>query len=397
MMTQSEQSSFVRDGMEGLYRALEQMDPIFLKMCGVPEEMQAGPVDEDGWCKWKLVPSTVTAADLDRLEQERGCRFPSLLRVFLSTCCHYFEDAGLGRQTLEKPFSCFENAWNPTLVRGNYLPFLWDTEGYFIRCIDLTNMPDEDRCPVVQIDHERLFDLDEDAGREELAPLMEPVAVSLQAFLSEIFNGWTETQKRRAASRYLQGLQEAYEDAGGEQVWADFMEVKTGVSEQYLADLKALYPELPAGLEALLQFADGTYWREYRPGEKTCLLFLGSDLEEFPYYLLSAKQMMETKDRFADWGKYLILREYDDIPVDEGITHDLAGLRWLHFADCFNNGGCSQLFIDFTPSEKGKAGQIVRYIHDPDELTVIAESFDAYLEMLIENEYDFINEETIEE
>ena len=53
--------------------------------------------------------------------------------------------------------------------------------------------------------------------------------------------------------------------------------------------------------------------------------------------------------------------------------------------------------IDFTPSEKGKAGQIVRYIHDPDELTVIAESFDAYLEMLIENEYDFINEETIEE
>ena len=106
---------------------------------------------------------------------------------------------------------------------------------------------------------------------------------------------------------------------------------------------------------------------------------------------------METKDRFADWGKYLILREYDDIPVDEGIIHDLAGLRWLHFADCFNNGGCSQLFIDFTPSEKGKAGQIVRYIHDPDELTVIAESFDAYLEMLIENEYDFINEETIEE
>ena len=43
MMTQSEQSAFVRDGMEDLYRALEQMDPIFLKMCGVPEEMQAGP------------------------------------------------------------------------------------------------------------------------------------------------------------------------------------------------------------------------------------------------------------------------------------------------------------------------------------------------------------------
>lgn len=396
MMTQSEQAAFVRNGMESLYRDLEGMDPIFLKMCGVPEEMRAGPVDEDGWCKWKLVPSPVTAADLDRLERETGCRFPSLLRVFLSTYCHYFEDAELGRQTPEEPFSSFDNAWNPTLVRAGYLPFLWDGEGYFIRCIDLNNMPDEDCCPVVQIDHERLFDLDENAGREELAPLMKPVAASFQAFLSEIFGGWTNFLKRRTADRYLQGLREAYEDAEGEQLWADFMEVRTGVAPEDLAALKEVYPELPAGLETLLQFADGTYWREYRPGEETSLLFLGSDLEEFPYYLLSAKQMLETKDRFADWGEYLILREYDDIPVDEGVTHDLNGLRWLHFADC-NNGGSSQLFIDFTPSEKGRAGQVVRFLHDPDELTVIAESFDAYLELLMKNEYDFINEETIEE
>ena len=396
-MTRAEQIAFVKNGMESLYRDLEAMDPIYLKMCGVPEEMRAGPVDTDGWCKWKLVPSTVTAEDLDRLESEIGCALPSLLRTFLSTYFHYFEDAELGRQTPDKPFSSFDNAWNPVLVRAGYLPFLWDTEGYFIRCIDLTDMPDEDCCPVVQIDHERLFDLDEDAGREDLAPLMEPVAASFQAFLSEIFNGWTDSLKRRTANRYLQGLQEAYEDADGERLWAEFLEVKRGVSQEDLAALKALYPELPAGLEALLQFADGTYWREYRPGEETCLLFLGSDLEEFPYYLLSAEQMIKTKDSFAGWGEDLILREYDDIPVDGRITGDLNGLRWLHFADCFNNGGCSQLFLDFTPSEKGKAGQVVRYLHDPDELTVIAGSFDAYLELLMEDEYDFINEETIEE
>ena len=60
-----------------------------------------------------------------------------------------------------------------------------------------------------------------------------------------------------------------------------------------------------------------------------------------------------------------------------------------------NNGGTSQLFIDFTPSEKGKGGQIIRFLHDPDEFKVIAENFDEYLKKLIDKGYDFINEDII--
>lgn len=60
-----------------------------------------------------------------------------------------------------------------------------------------------------------------------------------------------------------------------------------------------------------------------------------------------------------------------------------------------NNGGSSQLFIDFSPSEKGVKGQIIRFLHDPDEMKVIANSFDEYLQMLIDNEYAFINEDTL--
>ena len=55
-----------------------------------------------------------------------------------------------------------------------------------------------------------------------------------------------------------------------------------------------------------------------------------------------------------------------------------------------NNGGDSQLYIDFSPSEKGKKGQIIRFMHDPDTLDVIADSFDDYLQMIINNNYDFI-------
>lgn len=36
-------------------------------------------------------------------------------------------------------------------------------------------------------------------------------------------------------------------------------------------------------------------------------------------------------------------------------------------------------------------------LHDPDEMKVIANSFDEYLQMLIDNKYAFISEDTIEE
>ena len=70
---------------------------------------------------------------------------------------------------------------------------------------------------------------------------------------------------------------------------------------------------------------------------------------------------------------------------------------WLHVSDCMNNGGTSKLFIDFSPSSKGVKGQVVRYLHDPDKITVIADSFDEYLQMLMDNGYNFINEDVMEE
>ena len=71
-------------------------------------------------------------------------------------------------------------------------------------------------------------------------------------------------------------------------------------------------------------------------------------------------------------------------------------MKWLHFSDCMNNAGTSQLFIDFSPSEKGVKGQIVRFLHDPDEIGVIADSFDEYLEKLIESGLDFISEDVVD-
>lgn len=198
------------------------------------------------------------------------------------------------------------------------------------------------------------------------------------------------------ARKYVDGLKKAYYENGGEKQWNDFEKVMHGAGREDLEKLRGLYPDIPNSLLQLLEMVDGTYWRKYAE-EKVCLFFLGSDMEGYPYYLLSAQQMIDTKDDFQEWGDYLINREYDDTPVDEGICDDLDRLFWLHFSDCMNNGGTSQLFIDFSPSAKGKKGQVLRYLHDPDELVIVADSFDAYLQMLMDKGYDFIDEDSIEE
>ena len=98
--------------------------------------------------------------------------------------------------------------------------------------------------------------------------------------------------------------------------------------------------------------------------------------------------MLDTKDEYLNYD-YFINREFKDLYVDEKITNDINNVKWLHFSDCVNSGGTSQLFIDFTPSEKGKKGQVIRVLHDVDEIRVIADDFDSYLDMVIKNNFKF--------
>ena len=186
------------------------------------------------------------------------------------------------------------------------------------------------------------------------------------------------------AKKYIEELKKVYYKNGGKDVWDNIEKIKEGASEENIKKLKEEYPEVPDSLIELLKIVDGTYFREYK-GKTIASYFLGSDVEEYPYYLLSSSQILETKNE-----------EYEEVEIDEEIISDSKKMKWLHFSDCMNNGGTSQLFIDFSPSEKGVKGQIVRFLHDPDEIGVIADSFDEYLEELIESGLDFINEDVVD-
>lgn len=155
---------------------------------GVPAAMEDGEIDAEGWVAWKLLPSAVTTADLDALEDEFGLAFPPLLRAFLSTYYHLFGE-GVGEQPCDNPFRSLQNSYHPLLAACGYLPFAWDPQYAYIRCIDLEKMPDEDRCPVVQIDHEQLFDLrEQEATPQDLQRYMQPVSDNLRAYLQMVFS-----------------------------------------------------------------------------------------------------------------------------------------------------------------------------------------------------------------
>ena len=194
---------------------------------------------------------------------------------------------------------------------------------------------------------------------------------------------------------YIIGLKDAYFENNGKADWEHFEKVIHGADKENIDELKQLYPEIPIDLIDLLQYVDGTYWRKYE-GEEITFFLLGSDLREYPYYLLSSREIIENQSHATKYYSEYIEREFDEVVIDDRITNRANAIKWLHFSDCMNNGGTSQLFIDFSPSDKGKKGQVIRFLHDPDEIKVIADSFKDYLRKLMENQYDFINKDIME-
>ncbi len=167
-----------------------------------------------------------------------------------------------------------------------------------------------------------------------------------------------------------------------------------GASEADLQRLRAQWPQVPDSLVELLSRVDGTHFRDYPKGE-VCVLMLGSDVGDYPYYLRSIAQIFEDQQQWDDSIRSIYEEGLEEEPeiLGAGIDADLPMSRRLCFSHCMNNGGTSMLYLDFDPAPGGSVGQVVRYLHDPDSYAVIAPSFDAYLQQLIDRDYSFLDEE----
>ncbi|PJL11956.1 SMI1/KNR4 family protein [Stenotrophomonas maltophilia] len=188
--------------------------------------------------------------------------------------------------------------------------------------------------------------------------------------------------------RFLSGLiPQLPEDDAPQWAWTE------GASEADLQRLRAQWPQVPDSLVELLSRVDGTHFRDYPKGE-VCVLMLGSDVGDYPYYLRSIAQIFEDQQQWDDSIRSIYEEWLEEEPeiLGAGIDADLPMSRRLCFSHCMNNGGTSMLYLDFDPAPGGSVGQVVRYLHDPDSYAVIAPSFDAYLQQLIDRDYSFLDE-----
>ncbi|MDT9581572.1 SMI1/KNR4 family protein [Stenotrophomonas indicatrix] len=188
--------------------------------------------------------------------------------------------------------------------------------------------------------------------------------------------------------RFLSGLiPRLPEDDAPQWAWTE------GASEADLQRLRAQWPQVPDSLVELLSRVDGTHFRDYPKGE-VCVLMLGSDVGDYPYYLRSIAQIFEDQQQWDDSIRSIYEEWLEEEPeiLGAGIDADLPMSRRLCFSHCMNNGGTSMLYLDFDPAPGGSVGQVVRYLHDPDSYAVIAPSFDAYLQQLIDRDYSFLDE-----
>jgi len=187
-------------------------------------------------------------------------------------------------------------------------------------------------------------------------------------------------------NEFINGLDKKYHNSDEilEADYNSFIEKKKGISNEELDNLIKVFPDIPESLIELLKYSNGT--------DIYCFQSDVSD-GKYPYYLVDSTEMIETKDDAKKYYGDYISRDFDDVEIDDKITNDVDNVKWLLFSNCMNNGGTSQLFIDFTPSSSGKVGQIVRYLHDPDSIVVIADNFDEFLVQIINSNYKFIDGE----
>jgi hypothetical protein len=161
----------------------------------VPPQMWDGQPDAHGWVKWKVMPSTLTLADVTSLESELGVSFPPSFRAYLMARFHCFDDmqSALHDQQVMFPdvrtrdpfrnLRLLHKAW-PALPRAGLVAFGEWGDGWGPMCFDTRRRDQDGESPIVWLDHELLTGVTE----KELNGLVQPLYASFEELLEDVFS-----------------------------------------------------------------------------------------------------------------------------------------------------------------------------------------------------------------
>lgn len=175
----------------------KRMNRLELEDSGVPAEMENSEPDHEGYVEWKLLPSTLTLEDVAGLENKYGIQWPSLYKAFLTVYFHLISEFRgpeysvlLPEQPSDKPLYEIEfllKAWEQLLPCG-YIPFASYNDGWGPICFDTMGAETGTDYPIVWIDHEDIFALEDgELSRATLEPMAKKLQPNFLAFMDHVF------------------------------------------------------------------------------------------------------------------------------------------------------------------------------------------------------------------
>lgn len=165
-----------------------------------------------------------------------------------------------------------------------------------------------------------------------------------------------------------------------EEGYIDDYEAVIGTTEEELKSFEEAFEvELPESFKELYRYKNGSGYMCTLPcviGEhdmKFCLMSLE--------WIATSKGYFQNKDALlTDYPDFFSAQDIERLS-DSRIKAYLFNKRWFPFAEYCDS---CYLMLDMNPGDDGKVGQIICYIHDPDEVVYVAPS----LEGLVSKVYD---------
>ncbi|MBF0997841.1 MAG: SMI1/KNR4 family protein [Lachnospiraceae bacterium] len=187
-------------------------------------------------------------------------------------------------------------------------------------------------------------------------------------------------QKIKRIEQYvLENFEELdLDDPIEEGYWKEYQEIPGASQKEIEAFEKKFSINLPKDFKALYSYKNGSKY----------FIILPSTIHdvEMSFSLMSLEQMEKTKQHFQN--RDALLTEFPDFFTEEEIEKMrdsrikpyLFHKQWIPFAEycdsCF-------LMLDFDPDQEGKEGQILCYIHDPDEVIYAAVGLSEFVDEIL--------------
>jgi hypothetical protein len=162
--------------------------------------MQVGQIDASGWVEWRVLPSTLTEADISELENRFGMQLPPLFRAYLLARFHLFDQvtSRLHDQLILftatpagkplAPLSLLLSAYRPLTAAG-FIAFAEWGDGWGPMCFDTDRRAQDGDSPIVWMDHEALAPLGKErsAIRDKVLTLAQPLFGTFRELLTDVF------------------------------------------------------------------------------------------------------------------------------------------------------------------------------------------------------------------